>query len=123
MTAADAIRESARLTRAGESPAAVFAPDCVVNGNPGGWLAERRGETFQDQLNTSDQHGYRYVLRDVLEDRGERALFDAVWSRGDDGGRGAAGLFFGIVQTRGGLIVQMDLFATEREAHEAFDQV
>lgn len=120
MTAAEAMREAARLTREGESPAAVFAADCVVNGNPDGWLGERRGETFEDQLASSDQQGYRYALREVLEDRGERALFDAVWSRGAEGEPGAAGLFFGIVWTRGGLIAGMDLFATEREARAAF---
>ena len=122
MTAADAIREAARLTDAGASPAAVFSPNCVVNGNPDGWLAERRGETFEDQLRTSDQHGYRYALREVLEDCGERALFVAVWSRGATGERGAAGLFFGIVRTRDGLIVRMDLFAPEREARDALAQ-
>lgn len=114
------MREAARRTNAGDSILELFTPDCVFRGNPAGWFAEPEGSGVADQLAASERHHYRYDLREILEDRADTALFSAVWARGREGARGAAGLFFGIVRTSGGLISRMDLFSTEAEAREVF---
>lgn len=61
MGAADAMREAARRFRAGESLDGLFAPDCAIHGNPGGWLAAPQGSGFADQLAASDEQQYGAV--------------------------------------------------------------
>ena len=120
MDAADAMREAARRFRAGETLEGLFAPDCVIHGNPGGWLAAPQGSGFADQLAASDDQQSGYELREILSDRGRHALFTAVWTRGGEA-RGLAGLFFGIATTEDGRIVRMDLFAEEPAARAALE--
>lgn len=122
MTAADALRRAADLYHAGdESMEQIFAPDCEIGGNPGAVRPPAHGATFDQKVDASDAQGVGYLLRDILEDRGDRALFSGVWTHDapDDPGQGSAGLFFGICTVAGDLIVRMDLFPTEDEARAA----
>ena len=124
VTAAEALRRADELHRAGNPPVErIYAADCEIVGNPAAVRPPAHGASLEQQFEASDEQGVAWMLHEIIEDHGGRALFSGKWVHDAPGesGRGSAGLYFGVCTVADDLIVRLVLFATEDEARADLD--